>query len=226
MKKDTSYKEKIAQLNDYFLTIIEAVKKDLKNDHLKQDFAFLKQYLSGKNINKIETSEMADAYYRAIQEHEKGESYAEFIANRWILKKSDLYYFFENELSQVNPNFTEIEELEDSIGKALLDKASLSFGSSDLYIFSHLNSVAFSERLLNDLKEKVVKEICAEKMENDLREEKESLEVLKRNHEREMARVTDKFEKKLLGLQRKYHQDVDMLKKQIANLQKKLSSPS
>ena len=42
------------------------------------------------------------------------------------------------------------------------------------------------------------------------------------NFETEMARVKDKYEKKLNGLQKKYQVDVENLKKQIAQLQRKL----
>ena len=53
--------------------------------------------------------------------------------------------------------------------------------------------------------------------------EKRSLDDVKTQHALEVARLTDKYEKKLLGFQKKYTQDVEMLKKQLANLQRKLA---
>lgn len=224
MKKEATYKDKMVFLNDWLESIIETVKKDLKNDHLKQDYKFSKQYLSGKNVNKIDSAELAGAYREAIQSHDKGEEIAEFIANRWILKKSELYYFFETELSKVNPNFTEIQELDDAKGKALLDHAVDQFGALDVYIFSYLNSVAFSPSLFQTLKKRAETDEKRNQEESRVRAEQEGIDALKRNHELEISRLTDKFEKKLLGLQRKYNQDVEALKRQLANLQKKLQS--
>ncbi len=40
--------------------------------------------------------------------------------------------------------------------------------------------------------------------------------------EREIARLTDKYEKKLAGLQKKYITDMENFKKQISQLQRKL----
>ena len=39
-----------------------------------------------------------------------------------------------------------------------------------------------------------------------------------------MARLTDKYEKKLMGLQKKYQLDQEALKKQLAALQRKLQA--
>ncbi|MGK5595438.1 MAG: hypothetical protein ACSNEK_08790 [Parachlamydiaceae bacterium] len=222
MNKDATYKEKLAYLHEWLPSIIESVKKDIKNEHLKQDFQFVKRYFPGKNINKIDIQDLSQAYQAAIQEQENGESIAEFIASRWIMRNSDLYYFFENFLSGVNPNFTEIEELDAEIAKRLVDSSVEEFGAQNAYVFSILNSVAFSEGQFSELKEKAQKETKVEAEEKVQQQERETLEGLKRNQEREIARLTDKYEKKLAGLQKKYIQDIDQLKRQVANLQKKL----
>jgi hypothetical protein len=54
-------------------------------------------------------------------------------------------------------------------------------------------------------------------------QEKQSAETLEKAYEREIARLTDKYEKKLQGLQKKYLFDTEALKKQIATLQRKLN---
>ncbi len=55
-----------------------------------------------------------------------------------------------------------------------------------------------------------------------MQQEAKSVEQIKRHCEQEVARLTDKYEKKLLGMQKKYAIDTAQLKKQIGMLQKKL----
>lgn len=224
MSDEVSCKDRLIQLKEWMPEIIEAVKKDLKNDHLKKDYIFVKKYFPGKNINKLESRELAESYMRSILEEEKGNEIAEFIIHRWILKNSDLYHFFEERLSKINTDFTEIKELSDEQAASLENEAVLEFGPLKAYIFSCLNGVAFSpdhlkkmENTARDEKTKVEEAACIEA-------EKRSLENIKVQHAQEVARLTDKYEKKLLGLQKKYAQDVDMLKKQLANLQRKLAN--
>lgn len=83
MYKNASYKEKFALLNDWFGLVIDSVKKDLKNEHLKKDLYFVKKFLGSKNLNKLTTEDLTEAYQRAIVEEEKGEELAEFITSRW-----------------------------------------------------------------------------------------------------------------------------------------------
>lgn len=222
MHKDATYKEKLVHLEEWLPSIIEAVKKDIKSEHLKQDFQFLKKYFPGKNPNKIEADELSHAYKMAIAEQENGETLAEFIASRWIMKNSDMYYFFENYLSSVNPNFTEIEELELSQGEKLIESATKEFGAQNAYVFSILNSVALNKDQFTRLAENARKETKQLHSQKVQAEEQATLEGLKKNQEREIARITDKYEKKLAGLQRKYTNDVEQLKRQISTLQKKI----
>lgn len=222
MHKDATYKEKLVHLEEWLPSIIEAVKKDIKSEHLKQDFQFLKKYFPGKNPNKIEADELSHAYKMAIAEQENGETLAEFIASRWIMKNSDMYYFFENYLSSVNPNFTEIEELELSQGEKLIESATKEFGAQNAYVFSILNSVALNKDQFTRLAENARKETKQLHSRKVLAKEQATLEGLKKNQEREIARITDKYEKKLAGLQRKYTNDVEQLKRQISTLQKKI----
>src|ERR1700726_3667878 len=110
MYKNATYKEKFADLQEWVPFLVESVKKDLRQEHLKKDFAFVKKYLSSKNIHKVTTEELAEAYQKAIQE-EQGEELAEFITSRWLLKNSEMYEFFEKQLSQIHPDFTNLEEI-------------------------------------------------------------------------------------------------------------------
>jgi hypothetical protein len=223
MLKESTYKEKFAMLQPWMTLIIETTKKDLKNDHLKRDPAFVRQYLPGKNAAKLTTEEMVNAYTKVIAEGEKGEELAEFIANRWMLKHSDIYHYFEQELSKINPNFSEIKDIDKQTATKIMEGAVQQFGSIATYLFCIFNSVVFPEDVYKQLGSHASEAALEKKAENQKNTEEASLEALKRNHEQQMARIIDKYEKKILGLQKKYILDVETLKKQIANLQRKLT---
>ena len=220
MSTETSLTKKLIALHEWMPSIIETVKKDLKNDHLKQDFGFSKKYLGGKNLHKVENEELVLAYTQALKEEEKSEEIAEFITHRWIFRNSEMYDFFEKRLAQINPDFTEIKALSDSQADSLIKESIAAFGPLKSYIFSILNAVAFSPAHFDKLAK--LARVTKEKEDKETQEqaEKDTLEAAKQQHAREIARLTDKYEKKLLGLQKKYTQDMAILKKQIANLQR------
>jgi hypothetical protein len=223
MLKNTTYKEKFAMLASWMTLIVDSVKKDIKNEHLKKDVAFVRQYFSGKNFNKLSTQELAQAYGHAIANGENGEELAEFVSNRWLLKHSDLYHHFEQELSKIDPNFSDLEVMPKEPSIAIMEKAVQQFGAPQTYLFCVLNSVVFPEdvyKILSNRAEHHVKESITEA---EAQKEQLSVENMKKNYEQQIARVTDKYEKKLSGLQKKYVHDVDGLKKQIATLQRKLN---
>jgi hypothetical protein len=226
MYKNATYKEKFADLQEWIPLLIEAVKKDLRNEHLKKDFYFVKKFLSSKNIHKVSTDELAEAYQKAIQEEEQGEELAEFITSRWLLKNSDLYEFFEQQLSKINPDFTNLEELAPTEAQTLIDASIREFGAPQTYLFSVLNSVVFPKESFQKLK--VQAQQHQEKHEEESRKNMDQMNIdqMRKTFEREMARMTDKYEKKLAGLQKKYVADVENLKKQVAQLQRKLQEKS
>ena len=222
MKHDASYKEKLHHLREWMPSIIESVKKDLKNEHLKRDFAFQKQYFGGKNVHKIELEDLVTAYTEALK-GENAEELAEFIANRWIFKHSDIYHLFEEYLRGVRADFTAIEELKENEAELLIQKAVKEFGYPKTYLFSILNAVAFSPKDFDALARKAKESADKEAVAEQKREEEKSLEGIKQAHALELARVTDRYEKKLIGMQKKYTQDVEVLKKQLGLLQKRLA---
>lgn len=223
MLKNSSYKEKFILLKEWMPLIIDSVKKDLKNEHLKRDPSFSRSYFPGKNLSKLTLEELVDAYTKAIADGEKAEELAEFIANRWLLKHSDLYYYFEQELAKIDPNFSEIHDIEQGLATKIMEGAIQQFGTISTYLFCVLNSVVFPEEIYKKLGHDASRKAVEQKEEAVAVKEKLSLEALQRGHEQDLARVIDKYEKKLIGMQKKYLTDVEMLKKQIANLQRKLS---
>lgn len=221
MLTETTYKEKFSQLSFWLPSIIDSIKKDLKNEHLKNDWNFVRTYFPGKNPAKLVTEELVDAYSQALANSEGAEQLAEFIANRWLLKHSELYYFFEQELKKINPNFNEITAVADAAALPIMESAIHTFGAPQAYLFCMLNSVAFSEKMFQTLSQKAEQGVKQMQKETESKLEQQSLENMQKNYEQQIARLTDKYEKKLLGLQRKYVQDTDSLKKQIAALQRK-----
>jgi hypothetical protein len=226
MYKHATYKEKFADLQHWIPFLIEQVKKDLRHEHLKKDVYFVKKFLSSKNIHKISTEELAAAYQKAIREEEKGEELAEFITSRWLLKNGDLYEFFERQLSQINPDFSNLEEIDPSQAKTLIEASVSEFGAPQTYLFAVLNSVVFPKESFLNLKMQAMEH--QENQEEEARKVSEQLNIdqMRKDFEREMVRMTDKYEKKLAGLQKKYILDVDNLKKQMAQLQRKLQEKS
>ena len=221
MYKQASYKEKFLDLDEWMSQLIDSVKKELRNDHLKKDVYFVKKFLQAKNIHRVTGDELAQAYRKAIQEEEKGEAIAEFIASRWLLKNSEMYDFFERALTQISPDFANIDELDAQQAQEMIEASAGRFGVLNTYLFAVLNSVVFPADSFLALK------IRAREDRQSVTKEEQFLEQLtgeeeRRSFELAIARLTDKYEKKLSGLQKKYVNDVDTLKKQVAVLQRRL----
>ena len=219
--KNATYKDKFAMLKEWLPSMFDSVKKDLRGEHLKQDPLFTKKYFAGKNLNKLTVEELVDGYTQAV--NDGLEQVGEFISNRWLLKNTEVYNYFETQLQQINPNFQEIDELDKDHSLKLIDGATKEFGAPRTYLFAVLNSVVFPKEVYKQLGDKAKDARHAEEHHEKVTAEKESLAQIQKHHERELARVTDKFEKKLAGMQKKYLTDVETLKKQVATLQRKLN---
>lgn len=220
MLKEATYKDKFALLKDWMPILFDSVKKDLRNDHLRQDPSFIKKYFSNKNLNKITTEELIEGYLNAIEDG--GEKVAEYITNRWLLKNAEIYNLFEEELTKVNPNFNELVELDRAKSMEIVEKSERQFGAPNTYLFAVLNSVVFPNEVYQHLAQRAKQKSEQQKSEDCDLAEKQTLDSLKRNHDREIARLTDKYEKKISGMVKKYTCDVDALKKQVSSLQRKL----
>lgn len=223
MLKDATYQEKCFMLKSWMPQILESIKKDLKNEHLKKDFKFMKKYFSGKNVNRLTHQDMVHAYTLAIEQDENAEQIAEFLTNHWLLKNSDLYNYFETALSKISPEFTEMTEIGNDQSKEILEGSIHHFGAPRTYIFSVMNSVVFPKEIyesLDQLAQESQKKIEQEEEASNLQIKQESLV---QHYEELMARQKDKYEKKLLGMEKKYFTDIEALRKQIVALQKRLN---
>lgn len=222
MYKDTTYTEKCAILKKWLPQILYEIRKDLRNDHWKQDPYFVKGYLGNKAANKITNEEMAEGYTRALENEEGAESIAEFIATRWLLKHSDIYYFFEKELEKLTPEFTELTEIDAAVAESLVTRSVELFGAIETYLFSVFNSVVFSESTYTSLAKQAITQQGQQKEKEEEEKKLRNLEEVTRHYEQQISRLTDRFEKKLAGVERKYIQDTNTLKNQVRALQKKL----
>lgn len=223
MLKEATYKEKFVTLAHWLPAIIDSIKKDLKNEHLKKDIAFVRQYFVGKNPAKLTTEELVEAYREHMARGENTEELGEFITNRWLLKHADLYDYFEKALSRISPNFQELDVIDSKVAHEIMQSAVQEFGAPNTYLFCVLNSVVFPEEVYTKLQHKAKETAQKDQSEAKVQQEQASVESLKRNYEQQLARLTDKYEKKISGLQKKYTTDVETLKKQVANLQRKLN---
>jgi len=226
MYKNASYKEKFNEVKQWAPNIIESIKKDIKNDHLKKDLYFVKTYFAGKNLQKITTEELTEAYLQALEKEEKAEDIAEFLISCWLMKNPELYALFENHLSQISEDFSALEELTPEQTEKLIGPAVAQFGAYNTYLFSVFNSVVFPSDTFTKLKKQAEKSFHETAVQQKTEKEQQSLDSLAKKHEAEIARLTDKHEKKFLGLQKKYQLDQEALKKQVASLQRKLNELS
>lgn len=222
MLKEMNYQKKFELIQPWFPLIVEAVKKDIRQEHLQKDRLFTKTHFGNKPVQRITTQELIQVYDKLIKEGQ--ENIAEFIAIRWLLKHSDLYNYFEGALSKISPDFDQLEQLDEASGDLLLNDALNEFGATKTYLFTIFNSVVFQDKHLEALKEKATSELSFEEIEKAKNHENASLEELKKLHAIDLQRVIDKYEKKLTGLQKKYIQDTENLKKQVSGLQRKLQS--
>lgn len=222
MLKDATNKEKFEMLSPWMQLVVDAIKKDIKNEHLKRDIAFVRHYFPGKNVSKLTTEELAEAYKHAISQGENTEELAEFVTNRWLLKHSDIYHHFEQELTKIDPNFTELDLLDPSTSNVLMNQAVEQFGAPHTYLFCVMNSVVFPKEIYDVLRQRAHDHTQKAQEQEAIQQQREVEEAEKRNAEQQISRLTDKYEKKLAGLQKKYQTDVECLKKQIASLQRKL----
>lgn len=214
--KDVSFREKIEILQPVLHDILSDIKKELKNEHLRKDIVFTNKYFSKKTIDKITIEDLAEGYLRALRDG--NEEAGEWISSRWMLKHPEVYQFFAEKLSEINPKFDEITKIEDSAAEKIKKEAIEAFGPKDTYIFSILNSVVFPQFIFEDLKNKISSLAPVEiEVDGVL-----TPEELKKKYENNLAKLTEKYEKKLASLEKKYVQDMDGYKKQIATLQRRL----
>jgi hypothetical protein len=215
MLKNATYKQKLAMVSPLMPLLIDLIKKDLKNDHLRNDRKFCTEYFPGKHIPKLTTIELVDGYMRALEADANAEAIGDFIAQRWIVKNPEIYNHFEEALLQITSDFTALSEIELPAAQKIASHAVAQFGPIDSYLFTVLNAVVFPEALLEELKQQALTAQSAQAGSSKAAPETAA-------EQRQDLRLTEKYEKKLAELEKKYHRDITALKKQVASLQRKL----
>lgn len=223
MLKNATSQEKFSLLKTWIPSIVGTIKKDLKNEHLKNDPRFAKKYFGNKQINKLTNEELAEGYTQALQQEEVAQSLGDYISNRWLLKNTDVYHFFENQLTAIDPNFTELVELDKKQSLKLMEESIQQYGAPTTYLFCVINSVVFPADVYETLKKRALESKKQDEANVEINNEQLSLANIHTTYQQQIARLTDKYEKKIAGLERKYLNDTDSFKKQIAALQRKTS---
>ncbi len=218
MIKEDPYQVKFSKLQPWISDIFQAIRKDLRNEHLLKNPAFVNKHFPKRPLDKLTIHELSSAYLKDIADGDQ--ELGEKITARWVLKNGELYQFFVAELTKINPKYDEIEALPEDVSSFLLNTAISQFGAGKVYIFAIMNAVVFTEEQLSKLREIALAEKAAEKPQEETLKFA-SVESVKEHYEKEIRKLTEKYEKRMQGAERKYFQDVEGLKKQIAQLHKK-----
>lgn len=154
---ESSFVERMQKLADFVPAMVSEIKKDLKREHLKKSPQAVRRWFGNRPVIRLTPDEMIIGYGNAIAGGD--EDVAETVASRWIMNHSELYRFFESELSRINPNFESIEVLTEEDATSLAEKGYARFPKMEVYLFSILNSVAFSGEWLAKLKGAALEEL-------------------------------------------------------------------
>lgn len=147
----------IALVKPWHHALFSSVKKDIRNEHLKLDKSFFHAHFGTRVLQRLTVEDLMAVYPAVIEKgHEK---LAEFIINRWLLKHVLTYNLFEAKLKQLNSDVSKITEIADDFAEVLLSESSARFGVVDTYLFTIFNSVQFSPKILESLREAALKEL-------------------------------------------------------------------
>lgn len=182
----------------------------------------LKVTFQKKNLNKLSASELAEGYAVAVEESEQADALGEFIANRWLLKNTDVYDYFARQLNQVTDDFDSLDTLDEEVSKKIMNESTRYFGAQKTYLFSVFNSVVFPEEIYEELRLQAQRERDEEIGQQQAEKEQLDWAAKEKGYEQQISRLHDKYDKKFAGLEKKYLKDVEALKKQISTLQKSL----
>jgi GTP cyclohydrolase I len=155
MIKEESYREKFIRLEPWIDAIFKVIKKEIKNEHLRNTPQLLKKYFYKKFFNKLTNEEIKQAYLKEILEG--NDEVSEWVISRWMYKNINIYQFFSMHLTRINPEFDKIETIPEAVALPLMQSAALQFGPVSVYIFSVFNEVAFSAPIFEALRAEALK---------------------------------------------------------------------
>lgn len=215
-------KNRFLALQPWLFKILNSIKREIKTDHLSKNPSFYRTYFGTRPINRLNSDEILTAYEKELLNG--NEDLAEWIVNRWVFCHGEVYSHFAERLAKINPDFEQIQSLNELESEQILENASNLFGAFNVYVFSVLNGVVFPSSVLARLRSEAEKEEEKSAKESKEALEKETLEQTIARHQREVSRITEKYEGRIAGVMKKYSADVEALKKQIRALQKQAAA--
>lgn len=212
--KDATYLQKMELLTPYHREILESVKKDLKQEHIGKDKSVHKQLFGNKPLHRIELEEMLTIYSPLLL---SSEELGEFVSSRWVLKNIEIYEYFGQKLEQIESDFEQLTQIEETLARSIVEEAIGKFGAKATYFFCLLNSVVLPSGEFRILEER-------SKSAEHSGIEKTSDGSAKVWSEEQVRRLEERYRQKLAGMERKYSLEVLALKKHISHLSKKLQT--
>lgn len=154
---EVDWPSKLLSLEDCFPLVISILRNDLK-DHLRQNPDFFHMYFPGQdNVQALTVEQLSEGYKHAISndlDPHRNEM-AEYIATSWLMRNAEIYKHFEKALSNINPEFDTIHELDVETSNQLVMSAADRFGYVCTYLFCVLCSVEIHSLVFAQLKEEV-----------------------------------------------------------------------
>lgn len=203
-------------LTPWFFDIMNVVKKDCKNEHLKLNPGFVREHFSGMPLHRITIEEMRAVYLRLILGG--NDQLAEFVSNRWLFRNMELYNFFEQALSEVSPDFEKIPELTQEQAEKLIQQASEKFGCENVFCFVVVNEVVIPQDVFNKLQRQAVEALAKRQ-----KEEEDGECTSQDKWRQEIERLKERQEKKIQEMIKRQQQEVQRLNSEIAKLKEALA---
>lgn len=209
---------KFNALRPWLDEILTVIKKDIKTDYLPAMPTLYRTYFGNRPLNRLQNEEIHSAL---IQELENGnKDLAEWVVNRWVFKHGELYQYFAIALEKIDPDFSSIQQLTLEQSRSILEGAKALFPIKEIYFFTLLNGVVFSQEIIDQMKNEVEAESNQTKSSAEVEFKEKEINKMLEQHSREIEKIMNKYEKKLEGVLKKYMQDTNALKAQIRALQK------
>ena len=90
MIKDLVLKSKFAFIQEFFGKIIQDIRKDVRQEHLKKDKAFIQKHFAKNSIDKVSAEEIEKAYFTELS-IEGNNDLSNWVISKWILKHAEVY---------------------------------------------------------------------------------------------------------------------------------------
>jgi len=207
-------------LQPWLPRLLEGLKREIKTEHLSKNPLFYRSYFGTRPLNRLTTEEIVAAYQKELIQG--NEELSEWIVNRWVFNHGEIYEFFAERLAKINPDFSQIQNLDDAQSDAILDGAAEKFGALETYFFAKLNGVVFPEATFVRLRKSAEEEEAKTSLARQEAETEGNLQQQIQRYKRENERIQERCDSRIAGVMRKYATDIEALKRQIRALQQRV----